>query len=222
MVIIEDSDKSRRQSKGVNMEIQLEELIEKIKKDGLDAAAKQGQEVIAQAKKQADEIVAKAKEKASSIEQQAKDAATRLRQNTEQSLRQSARDSVLIVKEQLIKIGEQLLRQEVAHALDQSFVQQLVVKLIEHWLAKGVDGVEIFVSQRDKVKLEQLIASRFSQAAKRGITIQTTLALDAGFRIGIKNDAAYYDFSEESIFEMLKKFLSPAISRMLDNQTEAK
>ena len=45
------------------MNVKLDSLIEKIKADGVDAAKKQADEIIAAANKNADEIIKKAKDK---------------------------------------------------------------------------------------------------------------------------------------------------------------
>jgi V/A-type H+-transporting ATPase subunit E len=39
--------------------------------------------------------------------------------------------------------------------------------------------------------------------------------MSAGFRIGVKNGAAYYDYSAESLAEMFAAYLNPKVAALL-------
>lgn len=198
------------------MDVKLESLIEKIKKDGIEEAKKASQEIIQQAKKEASEIIKEAEKEAAKIREEAQEVAQKLKSNTESSLRQAARDLSLSLKEELKKLFDRLLKGKIGETLTPNFMKELILKMVDKWLAKEEVSLEVLVSKEDKEKLEELLFGELKKEAKNRIEIKVSKAIDRGFRIGIKGDAVHYDFTDESILESLKEFLNPTISAILD------
>lgn len=198
------------------MDIKLENLIEKIKKDGIDEARKISDETINKAKEQAAKIKEEAGLQAENIIRQAKDEAEKIKKNGEQSLKQAARDLVLSLKEKLALEFDQLLKKNIAKELKPDFLKELIVKIIDKWLKEGKTAIEIFVNKGDKEKLEKVILGEFKKEAAKGIELKISNLIDKGFRIGLKGDDLQYDFTEEGILESFKEFLNPMVSEILD------
>ena len=49
----------------------------------------------------------------------------------------------------------------------------------------------------------------------KGLEIKPDKTLSAGFRIGVNNGAAYYDYSAESLAEMFSAYLNPKVAALL-------
>lgn len=195
------------------MNVKLDSLIEKIKADGVDAASKQAEEILAAAKKDADDIVKKAKEKADQYRKNAETDAENYQKNAEIAIQQAARDTVLVLKEKITAILEQALLADVDKTLDKDFLKQLIVKVAEVW-AKN-DDVEVLVGGVDVDALTAELKDALSKNIKGTVEVKLDKKITSGFRIGKKGEDLFYDFTDESILEALRVFLNPKLAEIL-------
>ncbi|MFH1202004.1 MAG: hypothetical protein V1674_03840 [Candidatus Omnitrophota bacterium] len=200
------------------MDIKLESLIEKIKKDGIQEAKKTSKDIIDQAKLEANQIIEQARRQAQDTAREAQKEAQKSKHNTEDSLRQASRDLILVLKEELAHLFDRILKQEISRDLSPEFLKQLITKMIDKWTPKEGVSLEVVLSKKDKEDLEKLLLSSLKTEVKKGIEIKIGQTIDKGFSIGIKGENLYYDFTDESILEALKQFLNPAISEMLNRE----
>lgn len=198
------------------MDVKLENLIDKIKRDGIDEAQKESQAIIDKANQEADAIIQEAKEKSKKLIEEAKSDIQRLQSNAQKSIQQSARDLVLSLREQLVSLFDRLLKKQISKELSPDFIKELIVKIVDAWAIEKKQTLEAVISEQDKKKLEDLINSELKKEAKETIEIKVSKTIEKGFRIGIKGQDVYYDFTDESILEALKEFLSPSIAQILD------
>lgn len=198
------------------MDVKLESLIERIKKEGIDEVKKSAKVIIDQAKENAKAIVDEAKTLAKHVVQEAEIEAKRLQNNTESSLRQAARDLKLKIKEELILLFDKVLKSKISKDLSPDFMKEIILKVVDNLMAKE-GQIEILSSREDKQKLEKLLLLGLKQEIKKTVIISAGKDIEKGFRIGIKGDSAYYDFSDEAISESLEVFLNPAIVSMLNS-----
>ncbi|MCF7908401.1 MAG: DivIVA domain-containing protein [Candidatus Omnitrophica bacterium] len=200
------------------MDIKLDSLIARIKKDGLDEAQKISKDMVAKAQAEADTIIEKAEREAENIVSQGKAQASKLKANTEDALKQAARDFLLSLKNEVNGLLAGLLKQKVAGELKPEFMAKLIVKIVENWTKDKEVALEVLVSEQDKRKLESLLDEELRAKAKGKIEIKINKNINRGFRIGIKGQDLYYDFTDETIGEALRSFLNPAIGAMLDTK----
>ncbi|MCK4917898.1 MAG: DivIVA domain-containing protein [Candidatus Omnitrophica bacterium] len=199
------------------MEVKLDSLIEKIKKDGVEEAKKASDEIIQKANKEAEKIINEAKHKAEKFLNDSKDEFEKLKNNTQSSLKQASRDLLLVLREQIMGVFDRIFKKQVSKSLTPDLIKQLIVKVVDNWVVQKNDVVEVLVNEDDKKKLEDLMLSLLKQEAGNMIEINIGKNVDKGFRIGIKGQDVYYDLTDESILEAIKEFINPSIAAMLDN-----
>lgn len=195
------------------MNVKLDSLIEKIKADGVEAANKQADEIVAAAKKEADDIVKKAKDKAETFKKSAESDAENYQKNAEIAIQQAARDTVLVLKEKVTAILEQALLADVDETLDKDFLKDLIVKVAEVW-AKDED-VEVLVGGVDVDALTAQLKNALAKNVKGTVEVKLDRKIAKGFRIGKKGSDLFYDFTDESILEALRVFLNPKLAEIL-------
>ncbi|MBU0712962.1 DivIVA domain-containing protein [bacterium] len=196
------------------MESKLEHLIEKIKTDGIAEAQKSAAEIAKVAKKEADGIIKKAKADAEQIITDAGKEADKLKANAESALKQASRDTVLVTKEKLLKLFDAAFKKELGSTLSPEFVKELIVKIVDSW---GRDkNLEVLVSDKDLKQLQDLVFAQGRAGLKDTVTIKVDKGISKGFRVGLKDNDVYYDFTDESIAEFLGEFLNPGIREILD------
>lgn len=199
------------------MEVNLESLIAKIKKDGIEEAQQGAQQILDKARNQAQEIVETAKKESAGIIAKAEKEAGKLRSNTEAALRQAARDLILSLRQELTKLLEATFKTKVAAQFDESFLKELIMKFVSSWAENRNAAFEVLLSKADAKKLHNLLASSLKETAAKTVEVKASQSVSHGFRIGIKGQDLHYDFSDEAILEALKVFLNPATTKLLDS-----
>ena len=100
------------------MELQIQDLVSSIKKDGIDSANKEAAAILAEANNQADAIVAGAKAEADKLKQEAAAEIDVFKNSARLSAEQAKRDAVLAFRQEIQKEFEKLLAADVRKALD--------------------------------------------------------------------------------------------------------
>jgi V/A-type H+-transporting ATPase subunit E len=195
------------------MEMKLEKLIEKIKSEGVAAAEKEGKEILKKAHQEADAFLEETRGQAEKIINAAETEANKLRANAESALHQAERDSVLLVKTQLIQLFNRVLKQEIARNLDPELLQEIISKMLLHWQKEH--KVEFMLNEKDAEQLKRLVLNKTKENLKEGIQFKVDKGISKGFRIRLEDQDLYYDFTDESIAEFLEEFLNPALRSML-------
>lgn len=198
------------------MEVKLESLIEKIKKDGVEEAKRMAQEIIDEAKQKAAGIIEEANSRIEKKEKEAKVKIDSYKQNAESALKQAARDLTLALKEEIIKLFDQALKEKIAEGMEADFIKKLILKIADNLPVQKDKKLEVLVNAKDAQKLKSFLVAALKDK-ERSIEVKTSKTIEHGFRIGVKGESAYYDFSEEAITEALGEFLNPAISQMLNS-----
>ncbi|MCR4440221.1 MAG: hypothetical protein QHJ34_13045 [bacterium] len=198
------------------MEVKLESLIEKIKQEGIEEARQTSQEIIAKAEAEAAAKLQKAEQEAARIVEEGKVQAARFQENAERALQQTARDTILSLKERINELFDRVFKRAVAQTLSPEFLSQLIAHLLTNWARDG--AVEVVVSAEDKEKLEALLFAGLRQQLRDGLVLRVGDSVGKGFRIGLRGEDVYYDFSDESIAEVLKSFLNPTLQALLNGQ----
>ena len=198
------------------MDVQLQELIDKIKKDGVAAAEKESAKIIAASEKKAESIIADAQAKADQIIKSAKSETEKMEKASEEAIVQAGRNMLLSFKDSLVAELDGLIQAETAKAESKDVLEKLVPETVKAW-AKNSDASELSVllSEKDLKALESSLKTALKTEIKKGLEIKPDKTLSAGFRIGVKNGAAFYDYSAEALAEMFAAYLNPKVAGLM-------
>lgn len=203
------------------MEVQLKELIEKIKIDGVKDAEVKAADIVKKAEAKAEEIVAKAKKEASRIITDAKEEAVKSGLSGQEALKQAGRDLVLNLQTKITDLFNIIIKQDVASAMDDKVLAETIVKLIGPW--KGsTDNLQVLLSEKDYKNVENVLRTKLADQIKKGFEVKASKSLDAGFLVSMKDGSAYHNFSAEGIAEVLSEYLNPRISALLSEGVKGK
>ena len=198
------------------MEIQLQDLIEQIKKDVVEAAETEAEAIIKAAKEKAEKIVADANAKAEKIMQDAKAENDRTVKSGEESLRQAGRNLLISFRESVAKQLETIAGENVTAVYSSDSLAKLIITVVEGWANKpDAENLEVILNSDDLKKLEQTLLAGLKEKMLGGVTLKANNNFDKGFRIATNNGAAYYDYSAEAVVEMLSNYLSPKVTELL-------
>ena len=198
------------------MDVQLQELIDKIKKDGVATAEAEAAKRIADAEKKAESIVADAQAKAGEIIKNAKAETERMEKASDEAIVQAGRNMLLSFKDALVAELDGLIQAETAKAETKDVLAKLIPETVKAW-AKNSEASELSVllGEKDLKALESALTGELKAEISKGLEIKLDKTLTAGFRIGVKNGAAFYDYSAESLAEMFGVYLNPKVAALM-------
>ncbi len=198
------------------MDVQLQELIDKIKKDGVATAEAEAAKKIAEAEKKAESIVADAQAKASEIIKNAKAETERMEKASDEAIVQAGRNMLLSFKDSLVAELDKIVQTETAKAVTKDVLAKLIPETVKAW-AKNSEASELSVllGEKDLKALEDALKGDLKAEISKGLEIKLDKTLTAGFRIGVKNGAAFYDYSAESLAEMFGSYLNPKVAALM-------
>ena len=198
------------------MDVQLQELIDKIKKDGVASAEKEAQNIIAAAEAKAKEIEKAAQEKADDIIKTAKAETERMEKASEEAIMQASRNMLLSFKDSLVASLDGLIQAETEKANTKDVLAKLIPETVKEWAKKSdASELSVLVSEKSLKELEAALKSELKAEIAKGMEIKPDKTISAGFRIGVQNGAAFYDYSAESVAELFATYLNPKVAELL-------
>jgi V/A-type H+-transporting ATPase subunit E len=196
--------------------INLNNLIQRIQSEGVDAAEKKSDEIIRKTKERASLIIADAKKKAQAILQETEEEIRKRAPNSNKAIELAARDLALNIHQSLIRQFESLIKKECRQSMSGIHLKDLLARFIEAW-TKNRDqdlSLEIFCGEGERDALFEKFLERFQKELQDGIELKFHPDIEAGFRIGFKEENLYYDFTDETIADALAEYLSPKIRNL--------
>ncbi|MDR0639397.1 MAG: V-type ATP synthase subunit E [Spirochaetaceae bacterium] len=199
------------------MDIQLQELIEKIKKEGVESAQADAAKLKAVASSEAKKIVEEAKKQADSIIAGANADRVRSEKAGVAAVEQASRNLVLAFKGEIQGLLDKIVRDAVAASYSVEVVKAVLPDLIKNWAAKNTDSLAVALSESDLKKIDDGFKAKLAARLKGGVDFTVGKTLDAGFHIVEKDGSAFYDFSAEAVAALLSAYLNPKLAESLKN-----
>ncbi|MCL2070319.1 MAG: V-type ATP synthase subunit E [Treponema sp.] len=197
------------------MEIQLQELIDKIKKDGIQTATEESAKLKREAEAEAARIISAAKKEAEDIVSRGKTDAERSEKAGKAALEQASRNLVLAFKGEIQSLLDKLIAQATASAYSAEALKAVLPDLLKNWASKGGSDLNLLLGAGELDKLKSWAAGSLAEELKKGLELKSDRNLGSGFRIANKDGSAYYDFSAESVAELLSAYLNPHLAEIL-------
>ncbi len=198
------------------MDFQLQELIDKIKKDGVSSAEEAAAQITANAEKKAASIVEEAQKKADDMIKNAKSEIARLEKASEDAVTQACRNMLISFRDSLVAELDGIIQSETAKSYSSDLMKTLIPETVKAW-CKNADASELSVilSEKDLKSLEDELKAALKAEIAKGLEIKPDSTLSAGFRIGVNNGAAFYDYSAESVADLFSAYLNPRVAAIM-------
>lgn len=180
------------------MELQIQELVSSIKKEGIDAAKAESERIIAEAREQAASIVEKAREEAAQIEAKSKAEIEVLKSSAAVSAEHAQRDAMLSFKDAVQGEFEKLLAADTGKAVQGETLAKLIRAALNE--ENPADYAAEVAEISDGLK------SELAEEVKKGLEIRISSGVRTGFRLAAKDGSGYFDCSDEEITKMLLPF----------------
>jgi len=198
------------------MEIQLQELIDKIKKDGIESASTESARLKKEAEAEAGRIIAAAQKEAADIVNRGKADAERSEKAGVAALEQASRNLILAFKGEIQTLLDKLIAQQTAGAFGEETYKNALPEILKAWASKsGTDALDLLLPEGELKKIQAWFNEKLTAEIKKGVELKSDRNLGAGFRIANRDGSAYYDFSAESVAQLLSAYLNPRLGEIL-------
>ena len=198
------------------MDVQLQELIDKIKKDGVASAESSAAAIIAEAEKKAAAIISEAESKAASIVSAGKSETERMEKASVDAIRQAGRNLLLSFRDGINAQLAAIVSAQTTGALSADALKTLVPETVKAWAGNtATDDVSVLLPAKDLATVEASIQAALKAELAKGLELKADKSLSAGFRIGTKDGAAYYDFSAEAVADLFSAYLNPRTAAIM-------
>ncbi len=180
------------------MELQIQDLVSSIRKEGIDAAKAEAEVIISEARKKADAMLAEAKAEAKNIRETSEKEIAILKESAALSAEQAKRDAMLAFKAEVKAEFEKILAVKIQDNLSDGALGKLIYAVVAD---EDVQNYSIEVAQvSDSLKAE------LAEKIRAGLEIRPARGVHAGFRMTAKDGSGYFDCSDEEILQMLRPY----------------
>lgn len=182
------------------MELQIQDLVSSIKKEGIDAARTEAENILAEAEKKAASIVAAAKAEAESMLAKAARETEALREGARTSAAQAQRDAALSFKNEVKGEFEKILTAGVGRTVQGSTLASLI--------RAALNGEDPAMYAAEVSEVTEALRSELAEEVKNGLEIRPAKSVRSGFKLAMKDGSGYFDCTDDEIAAMLKPFFS--------------
>lgn len=191
----------------------IQELTEKIYREGVEKGQQEGARLIEQAQAEAAKIVAEAKEQAAAIEAGAQKKAAELSANTKSELKLYTSQALNALKSEIANVMSDKLVKEAVGGLtaDKDFLGQFAIALASKW----VESEPVVISTEDAAALKAYFAANAQELLNKGVTIEQVNGKQALFTIAPADGSYKVNFGKEEFETYFKNFLRPQLVDML-------
>ncbi|MCD8043069.1 MAG: hypothetical protein LUH10_08385 [Tannerellaceae bacterium] len=195
------------------MDTKIQELTEKIYREGVEKGNEEANRIIADANSQKQAIISEAEAEAKRIVENAQKQAADLKKNTEAELKLFASQAVEALKSEITNLitGEVTSANVRAIVTDSAFMQKVMLEMAKEW-AKN-EGITIQTPDADALKT--YFEGNAKDLLNKGVKIEKVNGKDASFTI-VPADGSYkVSFGEDEFVSFFKEFLRPQLIEML-------
>ena len=198
------------------MDVQLQELIDKIKRDGVSSAENEAKDIVSKAEQQAASILKEAEEKADSIIKNARAETERMEKASEDAITQAGRNLIISFRDGINRELSALISAETEKAFDKDLLKKLVPETVKAWAANtDAKDVSVLLPAKDLKALETGFKTALKAQISKGLEIKADASLSSGFRIGAKDGSAFYDFSADEVAGLFSAYLNPKTTELM-------
>jgi len=197
------------------MEIQVQELIDRIKKDGVKAATEEANKIKAEADTEARRIIESAKKEADDLLERAKQDAARSEKAGIAALEQASRNLILAFKDEVQALLNKIISEKVNASYNEDVLKAALPELLKSWAAKGDVDLSVILPENELSKLQGFFSDKLKAELSKGVELKSNRKLACGFHISNKEGSVYYDFSSEAVAKLLSAYLNPKLAELL-------
>lgn len=199
------------------MDNKLQELTDRLYKEGLSKGKEEGEAILAEASRKAEEIIAAAKKEAAAVLRDARKEAEDFRTKVEGDVKMAATQSIQAVRNDIenLMVGKLTDSAVNASLADVEFIKEAIKAVAMNFNAQEAVDLEAVLPEALKGELEPFIKGELAGALKGGISASFSKKVSGGFNIGPKDGSYFISFTDETFRSLISEYLRPATRKIL-------
>ena len=195
------------------MENKIQELTDKIYREGVEKGNEEARILIAKAQEEARKIIEEAHKEADSIAATARKSADELAENTKSELKLFAGQAVNALKSEIATlVTNKIVSADVkAFAANKDFLNAFIVALASKWSVNE----PIVISTADAEGLKKYFATQAKDLLDKGVKIEQVNGIKTLFSVSPADGSYKVNFGEDEFMNYFKEFLRPQLVEML-------
>ena len=191
----------------------IQELTEKLLREGVEKGQAEADRIIQQAKEQAEQILEEARQQAQEINAQAQKKASETATNTRSELKMYTSQALSALKSEVTNVLTDGVVKEAVDSLaaDPNFLGQFAVALAEKWTANE----PLVISSSEADNLKAYFAAKAKALLDKGVTINKVNGKETLLSISPADGSYKVNFGKEEFETYFKNFLRPQLIEML-------
>ena len=200
------------------MEVQVQELINKIKNDGIKTANSEASRIKADAEAEAKRIVDLAKKEANDIVSKSKQEAEQAEKAGVAALQQASRNLILAFRDEIQNLLNKIVNENVSANYKADTIKSALPEILKNW-AKS-DNISVILPEGELSNVQAFFTDKLKSELGKGIELKSNRKLSNGFNITNKDGSIYYDFSSEAVAGLLSSYLNPKLAGILTESSK--
>lgn len=199
------------------MENKLQELTDKLYREGLSKGKEEGEALLAKAEEKAAEIIEAARVKAEEIIKQAEKDAADFRTKVEGDVKMASMQSLQATRNTIENLMvEGLVGKQISSALSSpDFVKEIILAVARKFNAEESVDLDLVLPESLKNELEPFISSELAKTLGKEVSASFSKKVSGGFTIGPKDGSYFISLTDESFRNLIGEYIRPATRKIL-------
>ena len=207
------------------MTSKIQELTEKIYKEGVDKAQNQADVLLKEAEEKAAGLINDAQQKADNIILEAERKSQEIFRGIKEELQSISSQVLATTKEKITESIVTDASQKISNNLieDRDFLKSLVLELVQKWNMENgpIDDLSLILSEEQLGRLDEIFKTGALQIMKSKKQILFDPSIKNGFQIISNTEGFKVSFTEEDLENFFKIFMKPRIQEYLFSAPES-
>lgn len=195
------------------MENKIQELTDKIYREGVEKGNAEAQRLVSEAQKEAQQMIEAARKEAEAILAEARKSADEMKENTQSELKLFAGQALNALKTEVTNLltNETVTEAVKGFTANKDYLNKFIVALAIRWSANE----PIVISVQDADALTKYFTANAKTLLDKGVKIEQVNGIKTLFSISPADGSYKVNFGEEEFENYFKEFLRPQLVKML-------
>lgn len=216
---------------GKTVSVGVQELIEKLRSQGVNSGRDEADKIIIDAQIKATELIADAEKRASAIVGKAREEADFITRAGKEALQLAERNAILELKDFLLEKFSEQIRAVVSHSMGgDKLLEEMILEVAGQNSLRGEQNVEVILPRKvigvDELRdnpellkaggLLEFAMKRASDMLQDGVTFTVGKANQSGIAFRLKDKDIEVELTDEAVSAVLLKHLQPRFRALLE------
>lgn len=199
------------------MQNKLQELTDKLYKEGLSKGKIEGEQMLSEARKKAEEIVEKAKAEAAQIKSKAENDAAEMRKKAESDVKMASEQSLQATRKDIenVLINATVSKKTSEALSDVAFVKEIIKSVAQKFSTTESADLSLVLPASLQKELETWVSSELAGTLKGEVKAEFSKKIAGGFTIGPKDGSWFINLSDASFNELIAEYMRPVTRKLL-------